>query len=136
MYESIFTGRSKVAVASRRKKLTIFFSDLEGFTETTERLESEDLTQLLNHYLTEMSTIALQFGGTIDKYVGDAILIFFGDPDTQGVKADAVACVRMVIAMRTRMLELDSVWRASGIKTSAFSNGHQLRVLHRWKLRK
>jgi adenylate cyclase len=71
-------------VASRRKKLTIFFSDLEGFTETTERLESEDLTQLLNHYLTEMSKIALQFGGTIDKYVGDAILIFFGDPDTKG----------------------------------------------------
>jgi class 3 adenylate cyclase len=105
-----------VTVASRRKKLTIFFSDLEGFTETTERLESEDLTQLLNHYLTEMSKIALQFGGTIDKYVGDAILIFFGDPDTKGVKADAVACVRMAIAMRKKMLELDSVWRASGIE--------------------
>jgi class 3 adenylate cyclase len=116
VYESIFSGRSKVTVASRRKKLTIFFSDLEGFTETTERLESEDLTHLLNHYLTEMSKIALQFGGTIDKYVGDAILIFFGDPDTKGVKADAVACVRMAIAMRKRMRELDSVWRASGIE--------------------
>ncbi len=116
VYESIFTGRSKVTVASRRKKLTIFFSDLEGFTETTERLESEDLTHLLNHYLTEMSKIALQFGGTIDKYVGDAILIFFGDPDTKGVKADAVACVRMAIAMRKKMRELDSDWRASGIE--------------------
>src|SRR5215472_15146914 len=116
VYESIFTGRSNVTVASRRKKLTIFFSDLEGFTETTERLESEDLTQLLNHYLTEMSKIALQFGGTIDKYVGDAILIFFGDPDSKGVKADAVACVRMAIAMRERMRELDSLWRASGIE--------------------
>jgi class 3 adenylate cyclase/HAMP domain-containing protein len=116
VYESIFTGRSNVTVASRRKKLTIFFSDLEGFTETTERLESEDLTQLLNHYLTEMSKIALQFGGTIDKYVGDAILIFFGDPETKGVKADAVACVKMAIAMRKKMRELDSVWRASGIE--------------------
>ena len=105
-----------MTVASRRKKLTIFFSDLEGFTETTERLESEDLTQLLNHYLTEMSKIALEFGGTIDKYVGDAILIFFGDPDTKGVKADAVACVKMALAMRKRMSELDSVWRASGIE--------------------
>jgi class 3 adenylate cyclase len=105
-----------VTVASRRKKLTIFFSDLEGFTETTERLESEDLTQLLNHYLTEMSKIALQFGGTIDKYVGDAILIFFGDPETKGVKADAAACVKMAIAMRKRMRELESVWRASGIE--------------------
>jgi class 3 adenylate cyclase/methyl-accepting chemotaxis protein len=116
VYESIFTGRSKVTVASRRKKLTIFFSDLEGFTETTERLESEDLTQLLNHYLTEMSKIALQFGGTIDKYVGDAILIFFGDPETKGVKADAGACVKMAIAMRKRMRELESVWRASGLE--------------------
>jgi len=116
VYESIFTGRSKVTVASRRKKLTIFFSDLEGFTETAERLESEDLTQLLNHYLTEMSKIALEFGGTIDKYVGDAILIFFGDPDTKGVKADAVACVKMAIAMRKRMRELESVWRASGLE--------------------
>jgi len=116
VYESIFTGRSKVTVASRRKKLTIFFSDLEGFTETTERLEPEDLTQLLNHYLTEMSKIALQYGGTIDKYVGDAMLIFFGDPETQGVKADAVACVKMAIAMRKRMRELNSVWRTSGIE--------------------
>jgi class 3 adenylate cyclase len=63
-----------------------------------------------------MSKIALQFGGTIDKYIGDAILMFFGDPETKGVKADAVACVRMAIAMRKRMRELDSVWRASGIE--------------------
>ena len=63
VYELIFTGQSEVKVASRRKKLTIFFSDLEGFTETTEKLEPEDLTQLLNHYLTEMSKIALQYGG-------------------------------------------------------------------------
>jgi adenylate cyclase len=116
VYESIFTGQSEVKIASRRKKLTIFFSDLEGFTETTERLESEDLTQLLNHYLTEMSKIALQYGGTIDKYVGDAILIFFGDPESQGIKADAVACVKMAIAMRKRMCELDKVWRDSGVE--------------------
>jgi class 3 adenylate cyclase len=63
-----------------------------------------------------MSKIALQFGGTIDKYVGDAILIFFGDPDTKGVKADAVACVKMAIAMRKRMRELENVWRASGLE--------------------
>jgi class 3 adenylate cyclase/phosphoglycerate-specific signal transduction histidine kinase len=116
VYESIFTGRSEVRVASQRKKLTIFFADLEGFTEATDRLESEDLTQLLNHYLTEMSRIALSHGGTIDKYVGDAILIFFGDPETRGVKEDALACVRMAIAMRKRMRELEGIWRASGIE--------------------
>ena len=114
VYESIFTGKQEVKIASRRKELTVFFSDIAGFTETTDRLESEDLTRLLNHYLTEMSQIALSYGATVDKYVGDAIVIFFGDPETRGVKKDALACVEMAIAMRKRMLELQDVWRASG----------------------
>ena len=89
VYDSIFSGKQEVKLVSQRKRLTVFFSDIARFTETTERLESEDLTHLLNHYLTEMSQIALAHGATIDKYVGDAILIFFGDPETRGVKEDA-----------------------------------------------
>ena len=116
VYELIFTGKQEVKIASRRKKLTVFFSDIAGFTETADRLESEDLTRLLNHYLTEMSQIALSYGATIDKYVGDAIVIFFGDPETRGVNEDALACVEMAIAMRKRMLELHDQWRASGIE--------------------
>jgi len=116
VYESIFTGKQEVKIASRRKELTVFFSDIAGFTETSDRLESEDLTRLLNHYLTEMSRIAVSYGATIDKYVGDAIVIFFGDPETRGVKEDALACVEMAIAMRKRMLELQDVWRTSGIE--------------------
>jgi class 3 adenylate cyclase len=116
VYESIFTGKQEVKIASQRKKLTVFFSDISGFTETTDRLASEDLTRLLNHYLTEMSQIAQSYGATIDKYVGDAIVIFFGDPETRGVKEDALACVSMAIAMRKRMRELQSVWRTSGVE--------------------
>ena len=63
-----------------------------------------------------MSQIALEYGATIDKYVGDAIVIFFGDPETRGVKEDALACVKMALAMRKRMLELGSIWRDSGIE--------------------
>ncbi len=94
----------------------MFFSDIVGFTEAADRLESEELTKLLNHYLTEMSKIALAHGATIDKYVGDAILIFFGDPETKGVKEDALACVRMAIAMRERLRDLEQIWRDSGIE--------------------
>ena len=115
VYESIFEGRQEVKIAASRKNLTVFFSDIADFTETADRLESEELTQLLNHYLTEMSEIALAHGATIDKYVGDAIVIFFGDPDTQGVREDALACVRMAVAMQERMRELAQVWRKSGI---------------------
>ena len=114
IYNSIFTGAQGVEIASSRKKLTIFFSDVVNFTETTDKLESEELTNLLNHYLTEMSRIALKFGGTIDKYIGDAIMIFFGDPESKGVQEDAIACVRMAIAMLGRMRELRSEWQELG----------------------
>ena len=117
VYSSIFAGRQDVRIASQRKKLTICFSDIAGFTETTDKMESEDLTQLLNHYLTEMSKIAADHGATIDKYVGDAILMFFGDPETRGVKEDALACVKMALAMQKRMGELAEIWRDVGIET-------------------
>jgi class 3 adenylate cyclase len=116
VYSTIFTGEQSVEIASKRKKLTVFFSDIAGFTETTDNLESEELTNLLNHYLTEMSEIALEHGATIDKYVGDAILIFFGDPETRGVKDDAIACVTMAIAMQRQMRILEQEWRDSGLE--------------------
>jgi adenylate cyclase len=116
VYESIFSGGQEVTVASRRRKLTVFFSDIADFTETADRLESEDLTALLNHYLTEMAKIAMDHGATIDKFVGDGIVIFFGDPESLGTKEDALACVSMAVAMRQRMAELEAVWRDAGIE--------------------
>jgi len=116
VYASIFSGEQSVEIASKRKKLTVFFSDIADFAGTTDSLESEELTNLLNHYLTEMSKIALDFGATIDKYVGDAIIAFFGDPETRGVKEDARACVNMAIAMQRRMRELQSEWLDMGLE--------------------
>ncbi|MGV1014553.1 MAG: adenylate/guanylate cyclase domain-containing protein [Methyloceanibacter sp.] len=118
IYHSIFTGAQNVEIASNRKKLTIFFSDVVNFTETTDKLESEDLTNLLNRYLTEMTNIALEHGATIDKYIGDAIMVFFGDPESKGVKEDARACVRMAIAMLRRMRELHAEWQELGAEKS------------------
>ncbi len=114
LYRSIFSGQKNVEVASQRKKLTIFFSDIAGFTETTDLLESEELTSLLNQYLREMSAIAMEYGATIDKFIGDAIMLFFGDPETNGAREDAVACVKMAIAMQQRMRDLQAEWRERG----------------------
>lgn len=116
VYDSVFTGRQEVRLASKRKKLTVFFSDIVGFTEVSDQMESEDLTVLINQYLTEMSEVAVAYGATIDKYIGDAIMIFFGDPESRGIRNDAIACVEMAIAMQTRMLELADLWRESGIE--------------------
>lgn len=100
IYDMIFSGKGEAALTSSRKKLTIFFSDIVGFTSTTEKLEAEELTGLLNDYLTHMTDIALQYGGTVDKYIGDAVVIFFGDPETKGYREDALACVKMALAMQ------------------------------------
>ena len=115
VYNSLFTGELDVKVQTQRKLLTIFFSDLEGFTELTERLEPEVLTELLTHYLTEMSKIALRWGGTIDKYIGDAIMIFFGDPASKGEKADAINCVRMAMEMVDQLAEVRAIWKDKGL---------------------
>jgi adenylate cyclase len=116
VYKSIFSGQKDVTIHTERKKLTIFFSDIQNFTATTERLQPELITQLLNEYFTEMSAIAHEHGGTIDKFIGDAMLIFFGDPETKGDRADAQACLRMAWRMQRRLIELNAKWRAQGIE--------------------
>ena len=115
VWEMIFSGKKHVRLETQRKKLTVFFSDIKGFTELAEELEAEALTDLLNTYLNEMSKIALKYGGTIDKFVGDCVMVFFGDPASQGAKKDAVAAVSMAIAMRKHMKVLRQQWRAQGI---------------------
>ena len=111
IYKSIFSGEKDVAISTERKKLTIFFSDIQNFTSMSERLQPEELTDLLNEYFTEMSTIASAHGATLDKFIGDAILAFFGDPETKGVEEDARACLRMAMQMQHRLVELNAEWR-------------------------
>jgi class 3 adenylate cyclase len=116
IYKSIFSGQKDVTIHTERKKLTIFFSDIKDFTAITERLQPEQITALLNEYFTEMSKIALFYGGTIDKFVGDAMLIFFGDPETDGEAEDAKACIQMAVEMQRRLAELNTKWRKEGIE--------------------
>lgn len=115
VYSTIFSGTGTTAVAARRKKLTVFFSDLVGFTSLVDRMESEELTSILNEYLTEMSAIAFEHGATLDKFIGDAIMAFLGDPVSHGVEADASACVAMGRAMQGRLSELNRRWRQKGL---------------------
>jgi len=114
IYRSIFSGDTDASISTRRKKLSIFFSDIKDFTSTSERLQPEELTALLNEYFTEMSAIALRHGGTVDKFVGDAILVFFGDPETRGVAEDARCALRMAVDMQRRLALLNAEWRARG----------------------
>ncbi len=116
VYQSIFEGRQDARIGCSRKKLTVFFSDIAGFANKTEGMESEDLTFILNGYLNRMADVVLKYGGTWDKFIGDAVLVFFGDPETKGVAEDAVACVQMALEMKNAIAELNHVWLAKGIR--------------------
>ncbi|MGB4409658.1 MAG: adenylate/guanylate cyclase domain-containing protein, partial [Burkholderiaceae bacterium] len=110
VYKKLFDKKDKVELSSQRKKLTVFFSDIVGFTQLTDELESEDLTDFLNDYLNNMATIAVRHGATIDKYIGDAVMIFFGDPESNGPDLDAKKCVDMALDMQRYVRENAPTW--------------------------
>jgi adenylate cyclase len=112
--KSLLDGSRDAEIRTQRKKLTVFFSDIKDFTSSTAKWQPEDITFLLNSYFSEMSKIAHEFGGTLDKFIGDAMVIFFGDPESRGVKQDALQCVKMALAMQRRMGELQILWREMG----------------------
>ena len=114
LWQSIMKGESEAKIEYKRKKLTIFFSDIQGFTELSETLIPDDLAFLLNDYLSHMTEIAKQYEATVDKFMGDAILIFFGDPHSQGVEQDAKICLEMAMVMRQQMKLLRERWIKMG----------------------
>ncbi|MBI2887808.1 MAG: HAMP domain-containing protein [Chloroflexi bacterium] len=106
--ESILSGDLDVNLASSRKNLTVFFSDIRGFTPLSERMEPEELVDHLNKYLTTMTEIVFKYGGTLDKYIGDAIMVFFGDPIPY--EDHAARAVKMALEMRAALAEFQKQW--------------------------
>lgn len=106
VYDSIFKGEKDVKIESTRKKLSIFFSDIVGFTSTSEEMKHRELTVWLNNYLNEMANITFSHGGTLDKFIGDAVMVFFGDPHSLGEQQDSIQCVKMAREMSLKAKEL------------------------------
>ena len=123
VYDSIFQSNGELSKKHQRKNLTVFFSDIVNFTELSDTLEPELLAKLVNNYLSEMTNIAIECGGTIDKFIGDAVMVFFGDPQTLGERQDALACVEMATKMQKRIEDLQTYWKKIGIR-----NGMQVRM--------
>jgi adenylate cyclase len=110
----LLTYGSDFTINHSRKELVIFFSDIYNFTEISEDLSPEDLNFLLNDYFQQMTEIANKYGGTVDKFIGDSVMIFFGDPTSLGLKEDAVRCVSMAQEMQDKMPELNKKWSRMG----------------------
>jgi adenylate cyclase len=112
--QKIHEGRHDDTATPRRRRLTVVFSDIVGFSDTADELEPEDLSMLLNEYLAEMTTIAEKYGATIDKFVGDAVICFFGAPTATDDRDQAHRAVEMALEMNERVAELDASWRKFG----------------------
>ncbi len=107
-------GQHDDAAVPSRRRLTMVFSDIVGFSETADELEPEDLSMLLNEYLAEMTMIAEKYEATIDKFVGDAVICFFGAPTATNDHDQAYRAVRMAMEMNERVADLDGTWRKFG----------------------
>ena len=110
--ESILAGDTEVDLVSSRKILTVLFSDIRGFTAMSERMEPEELVDLLNEYLTAMTEIVFQHGGTLDKYIGDAVMVFVGDPIAY--EDHEARALKIGFEMRSRLDRLQRGWLAAG----------------------
>jgi len=100
----------------RRKKLTMFFSDIKDFTRTTDALEPEDMAALLNEYFGYMNDIIQKYGGTLAHVSGDALFVFFGAPDRTNDRDHALRCANMAIDMQRKMALLQKKWFEEGIE--------------------
>ena len=97
---------------SHRKLMTILFSDIRGFSDITDALESEEITLLLNNYLSEMIKLIHRHEGTLDKIIGDGIMVFFGDPVS--IPDHAQRAVLLAIDMQKKTDQLKDGWLSYG----------------------
>lgn len=111
--QKILSSGDDIGLGGEKRTLTILFSDIAGFTTVSESMEPESLVELLNEYLSAMSAVILEEHGTIDKYIGDAIVAFWNAPMDQPDHA-ARAC-RAALAMQERLGVLNNEWETRGL---------------------
>src|SRR5262249_15887623 len=99
-------------VEPKKTDVTVMFSDIRGFTTISEKLDAQDLAIFLNQYLSDMTRLVFEHQGTLDKYIGDAVMAFWGAPFEESGHA-AKAC-QTALRMMDRMREMQKVWEAEG----------------------
>ena len=99
-------------VKPRKTEITVMFSDVRGFTTISEKLDAQELAALLNEYLTEMTQIVFAHNGTLDKYIGDAVMAFWGAPFEE--PRHATQACHTALEMMARLREMQKKWKAEG----------------------
>lgn len=112
LVESLMGSGEEAAFGGESREITIFFSDIAGFTTITEKLQPDEIVELMREYLGAMTDEVVNGGGTVDKYIGDAVMAFWGAPRVNATHARA-AC-QVALACQERLHELRKKWRAEG----------------------
>jgi adenylate cyclase len=101
---------SKLKLGGERRLITVMFSDVRGFTSYSESHEPEEVVAMLNQILTEQVKVIFKYSGTLDKFVGDEVMAFFGAPGNKHVNDHALVAVRTAIEIQEKMRELREKW--------------------------
>jgi class 3 adenylate cyclase len=112
LVERIIQGTMQLDEAPRMEVVTIMFADICGFTSTTEALGSRKTAEILNTFLTEMTEVIFRHGGTIDKFIGDCILVIFGAPEKQPSQDQVIQARNCSLAMFRKLAEINEQWLA------------------------
>lgn len=114
VWQPILKNQNSVEIVSQRRKMTILFSDIVGFTDLSDTISPDHLANILNTYFDRMTQITLNYGATLDKFIGDGMLCYFGDEPHSNERENALMCVRMAIDMRREMAILRRQWQSQG----------------------
>jgi len=115
LYDQVMDGQLESGGPHLRKRLTILFSDIVEFTTLTDHLEPEMLSEILNSYFDSMAGLVNKWGGVIDKFIGDAVMVFFGDKAGSDFKIETEKCVLLAIEMQQQMTLLRQRWADDGL---------------------
>jgi class 3 adenylate cyclase/CheY-like chemotaxis protein len=113
--EGLLAGQLSPSEGFERRKLTLLFADMVGFTDLSDTLEPEELSEVLNEYLREMTAVAVSHRGTLDNYVGDGLMVIFGAPQRDEESVQAWSALQAAFEMKARAEELTAAIRGRGI---------------------
>ena len=106
----LLSDPSKLKLGGERRQITVLFSDVRGFTAFSETHQPEEVVAMLNTILSEQARVVFAYNGTLDKFVGDEVMAFFGAPGNQHRHDHALVAVRTAVQIQERMAELQKAW--------------------------